>query len=134
MKQTKTPREWYEAHVNVGMLVESVKLSIAEAVNNDSMDMDGENYLGLVYDIVSSRSGNYIPFYALEYFDYEIDTDNIEQYDFEEVLYELDGFTSELEEIINDEIGYEVDVEVQFGYWEADGTYCMMALSENRTV
>lgn len=98
------------------------------AVQNDSTDYDGENYLGLVHDIVGGANGRYTPFYALQYFNYEgIDTDNIDKYNLDEVIDELDSFTYELESIINDSIMQDTGINVFFGYWEADNSYCMMA-------
>ena len=127
MRQTKTPREWFDAYADGFKLSESILKSLSDAVREDSIDIDGENYIGLVQDIVSSGIGQYIPYYALEDFDYEIDTDNFEQYDYERVIDELESFTWELENIINDEVASKVGATVQFGYWESDGAFCMMA-------
>ena len=128
MKITKTPREWFDTYINKKKLLNDIINSIEEAVQNDSTDMDGENYLGFVHEIVGGNNGQYIPFYALEYFDYKgIDTDNIDKYNLDEVIDELDSFTYELENIINDKVVQGTGIDVFFGYWEADNSYCMMA-------
>lgn len=128
MKRTKTPREWYNEHVDRGELFDSITKSMADAVREDSLDMGGEVYVGLVQDIISSGHGRYIPFYALEYFDYDIDTENTEKYSLESVLNELDSFTVELEDIIEDDLLKGSNIEVVFDYWESDGTFCLMCL------
>lgn len=126
MERTKSPREWFDSYVQKGRLLNSIMKSISEIVKKENMDVDGEVYIGLVNDVVSGNNGQYVPFYALEYFDYDIDTENIEQYDLGDVIDELDGFTGELADIINEEILYGMNVSVHFGYWESDGSYCMM--------
>ena len=128
MKRTLTPREWFNTYVNKEKLLKDIVNAIDEAVQNDSTDYDGENYLGLVHDIVGGANGHYIPFFALQYFNYEgIDTDNIDKYNPVEALDELDSFTYELENIINDTVVQGTGIDVFFGYWEADNSYCMMA-------
>lgn len=128
MKRTLTPREWFNTYVNKEKLLKDIVNAIDEAVQNDSTDYDGENYLGLVHDIVGGANGHYIPFFALQYFDYKgIDTDNIDKYNLVEALDELDSFTYELENIINDTVVQDTGIDVFFGYWEADNSYCMMA-------
>lgn len=126
MKQTKTPREWYDEYTDRGELFDSIIKSMADAVRENSLSDDGETYVGLVYDIISSGHGQYIPFYALEYFDYDVDMDNIEKYDLEDVLGELDKFTAELEIIIEDDLLKGSNVEVGYNYWESDGSFCLM--------
>lgn len=127
MKRTLTPREWFDTYVNKEKLLKDIVNAIDEAVQNDSTDYDDENYLGLVHDIVGGANGRYIPFYALQYFNYEdIDIDNIEQYDIEYVQDELDSFTIDLEQIINREIASEIGARVEFNYWDSDGSYCML--------
>lgn len=126
MKKTLTPREWFNTYVNKDRLLKDITNAIDEAVQNDNMDFDGENYLGLVHDIVSGSNGRYIPFLALQYFDYDIDMDN-DKYTFDEVVDELDNFTHELEEIINNEVLQGTGIRVFFGHWEFDSSYCMMA-------
>lgn len=127
MKQIRTPREWFNEHVDAGQLYDSILKSLGEAVREDSKDMDEENYIGLVQDIVSSGAGQYTPYYALEYFDYDIDIENINYDEYERVIDELDSFTWELENIINDEVASKLGATVQFGYWESDGTFCLMS-------
>jgi len=124
MIKTMTPKQWFEEYVNIEKLRKSVISSMEEAVNFENLEDD--TYVALVHDIISGANGHYIPYYALEYFGYELNTDNVEQYDFESTIWELDTFTDELAEIINDALGLD-EVKVSFGYWEADGTYCMMA-------
>lgn len=126
MNRTKTPKEWYHEHVDRGKLFDSIIMSMVEAVREGSLDNEGDAYMGLVDDIINSSHGQFIPVLALEYFDYDIDTENPEQYDFEEVLNELDSFTAELEDIINDNIIKGTNIEVRFGHWESDGTFCLM--------
>lgn len=128
MKRTLTPKEWFDTYVNKEKLLKDIINAIDEAVQNGSTDMDGENYLGFVHEIVGGNNGQYVPFYALEYFDYkDIDTDNIDKYNLDEVIDELDSFTYELENIINDRVVQGTGINVFFGYWEADNSYCMMA-------
>lgn len=127
MKRTLTPREWFDTYVSKEMLLKDIVNAIDEAVQNDSTDYDG-NYLGWVHDIVGGANGRYIPFYALQYFNYEdIDINNIDKYNLDEVIDELDSFAHELESIINDSIMQDTGINVFFGYWEADNSYCMMA-------
>lgn len=127
MKRTLTPREWFDTYVSKDMLLKDIVNAIDEAVQNDSTDYDG-NYLGLVHDIVGGANGQYIPFYALQYFNYEdIDIDNIDKYNLDEVIDELDSFTYELESIINNSVVQDTGINIFFGYWEADNSYCMMA-------
>lgn len=126
MRQTKTAQEWFDTYVNKDKLKASILKGIEEAVTNDSVD-EGGMFLGLVHEVVGGNNGRYIPFYALEYFDYEnIDTDNIEMYNLEYVYDELNSFTYRLESLINKHIAEELGVMVNFGHWEADGTYCLM--------
>lgn len=127
MERTLTPREWFDTYVSKEMLLKDIVNAIDEAVQNDSTDYDG-NYLGWVHDIVGGANGRYIPFYALQYFNYEdIDINNIDKYNLDEVIDELDSFAHELESIINDSIMQDTGINVFFGYWEADNSYCMMA-------
>jgi hypothetical protein len=123
VKQTLTPQEWFDKNINIKYLSDAVMRDIKDSVINENVEDD--TYIALVHDIVSGSMGRYIPYYALEYFDYEVDVDYIERYDFESIIWELDKFSYELADIINDNLG--LDVKVQFGYWDADGTYCLMA-------
>lgn len=128
LKRGVSPREWFNDSVNIDKLRKSVISAIEESVNYDNKE-DGV-YFALVHDIVNSHHGQYIPYFALEYFGYDIDTDNTEQYDFDDIYWELDRFTSELEQIIKEELA--VGINVGFGYWDSDGTYCLIAyLDEN---
>lgn len=129
LKRTVSPREWFEKNViDMDKLRKSVVSAIEEAVQYGNKE-DG-TYFALVQDIINGQHGHYIPYLALEYFDYDIDTDNAEQYDYDSVLWELDVFAGELEQIITEEL--DLGINVGFGYWEADGTYCLMAyLDEN---
>lgn len=125
MRRTKTPREWFDAYVKKDKLLDSIMGAMADAVREENLIDD--TYVGLVHDIIGGNNGQYIPFYALEYFDYEdVDTDNIEQYNLDYVYDELDSFTAELEDIINNEVINGTNISVSFGYWDTDGTYCMM--------
>jgi len=124
-----SPQQWFDEYVNVERLTKSVISSMTESINNDNIEDD--TYIALVNDIISSGNGQYIPFLALEYFGYELNTDNIEQYDLESALWELDNFTGELADIIKEALGLGIDI--QFGHWDADGTYCMMALMDKYT-
>jgi hypothetical protein len=127
MIKTQTPQQWFEENVNVEKLRESVIGAVMEAVNYDNLEDD--TYIALVHDVIGGANGQYIPYYALEYFGYELNTDNIEQYDYESTLWELDTFTSELAEIINEALAID-HVKVDFGYWDADGSYCLMAFMD----
>lgn len=125
MIRVKTPREWFDAYVNKDKLLDAIMGAMADAVREGNLIDD--TYVGLVYDIIGGNYGQYIPFYALEYFDYEdVDTDNIEQYNLDYVYGELDSFTAELADIINNEVINGTNISVSFGYWDADGTYCLM--------
>lgn len=124
MIKTQTPQQWFNENVNVEKLRESVIGAVMEAVNYENLEDD--TYIALVHDVIGGANGQYIPYYALEYFGYELNTDNIEQYDYESTMWELDSFTDELAEIINDALNID-HVNVGFGYWDADGTYCLMA-------
>jgi hypothetical protein len=127
MIKTQTPQQWFEENVNVEKLRESVIGAVMEAVNYENLEDD--TYIALVHDVIGGANGQYIPYYALEYFGYELNTDNIEQYDYESTLWELDTFTSELAEIINEALAID-HVKVDFGYWDADGSYCLMAFMD----
>src|SRR5690606_20833947 len=124
MIRIQTPQQWFDENVDIQKLRVSVINSMIEAVNYENLE--DNTYIALVHDIISGANGQYIPYYALEYFGYELNTSNIEQYDYESTIYELDSFTDELAEIINDALAI-YHVKVRFGYWDADGTYCMMA-------
>lgn len=124
MIKTQTPQQWFDEYVDIQKLRPKVINSMIEAVNYESVEDD--TYIALIHDVIGGANGQYIPYYALEYFGYELNTNNIEQYNYESTMYELDTFTDELAEIINDALAIE-HVKVAFGYWDADGTYCMMA-------
>lgn len=125
MKRTLTPFEWFLKHVDGERLLSDTLNALKEAVDFNYTDDDG-NYLALVSDIVSSGHGQYIPLLALEYFDYETE-DDLDEYDLEETINELECFTGQLADIINEKI-FNEKVGVHFGFWEADGSYCLMAI------
>jgi len=122
MKQTLTPRQWFDKYIAVEELRRNIATAIRDAVYSDSVDEDG-NYIGLVTDIISSGHGSNIPFFALEYFDYkDVETGQIT----DEVVYELESFTSDLSHIIDEEVIQVIGANSMFGSWESDGTYCLM--------
>lgn len=126
MIKTQTPQQWFNEHVDIYKLQTSVIQSMADSIRNENIEDD--TYVAHVHDIVGGANGQYIPFYALEYFGYELNTRNIEQYDYESVMWELDNFSNELSNIINKEL--DNDISVNFGYWDADGSYCLMAFMD----
>lgn len=129
MIQTQTPQQWFDENVNIDKLQESIIASMIDAIQNENIE--DTTYVALVHDIVGGANGIYIPYYALEFFGYELNTHNIEQYDSESTYYELDKFTSELADIINKNLPN--DIQVGFGYWDADGSYCLMAYLDKET-
>lgn len=124
MIRTLTPIEWFNEYVDLNKLQLNIIESMADAIRNGNLE--DNTYVALVQDIVSSGHGNRIPYLALEYFDYaEVDLDSYDYEYYEDVVDELEKFTSELAEIIEGELNNGIGI--QFGYWDADGTYCMMA-------
>lgn len=123
MIQVLTPRQWFEENVDITKLREDIINSLTDSVRNEVHN--DEFYYSNVHDIIDGKNGTHIPFYALEYFGYELNTNDVEQYDLEKVMQELDDFTGELEEIIESYI--HESIKVSFGEWESDGTYCFMA-------
>lgn len=125
MKQTMTAEQWVESRVSIVALEKDVVSSLIEAIHNENLE-DG-TYIGLVYDIVSGSAGQYAPAFALKFFDFEgVDTDNLDNIEDVEFIHdELELYASKVADIINEKLPNEVSV--SFGYWEADGTYCLMA-------
>jgi hypothetical protein len=132
MIKTQTPQQWFDENVNAEKLAVSVKESMEESIRFENLE--DETYVALVHDIVGGANGQYIPYYALEYFGYELNTNNIEQYDLDSTMWELDVFANELAEIINDNVLSDSDIKVQFGYWDADGSYSLIAYLDSSLV
>lgn len=123
MIQIKTPQQWFDEYVDSSKLQLKVIESMVQAIRDGNLEDD--TYVAHVHDIVSGANGHYIPFLALEYFGYELNTNNVEQYDYESTIWELEKFADELADIINKELNN--DISVSFGHWDSDGAYCLMA-------
>ena len=123
MKRTLTPREWFEENVNIDKLRQAVINAIEEVVYYENEE-DGK-YIALVHDIVSGNNGHYIPYYALEYFGYEVDHENDDFGYYDSLIWELDEFAGELANILNEELN--LNAAVSFEYWDFDGSYSLVA-------
>lgn len=127
MRQTLTPRQWFDRNVHKNNLRNNVISSMAESIRFDNIEDD--TYIALVQTIVGSGYGHYIPLYVLEYFEYDdlLEEDEYrDNYEYQdEVINEIDSFAIELEKCINDNL--DIDITVGLGYWDADGSWGLMA-------
>lgn len=125
MKQTLTAEQWVDNNVNVEKLQRDVVKALREAIIQGWTDE--YTYTALVYDIVNGHHGIYIPAFALQFFEYEgIDTDDMDNIEGVEYIHdELEYYAGEVASVINRLLPNEVNV--SFGYWDSDGTYCLMA-------
>jgi hypothetical protein len=125
MKETITAEQWVYENVSITTLIDSIVSSLREAIAQENCE-DG-TYTALVYDIVSGSAGQYAPAYALKFFNYDgIDTDNLDNIEDVEFIHdELESYAGKVASVLNNLLPSEINV--GFGYWESDGTYCLMA-------
>lgn len=121
MIKTKTPEQWIEENVDIDKLTKKIYSALGEAVRFNNVE--DEFYVAHVHDVVNGNNGQYVPYFALEYFGYEM---NNQEYDLDTVVWELETFSTDIAELINGRINS--PVKVVFGVWESDGSYSLLAI------